>query len=107
MCVPWLVRTSSLYSHKARTLSHTSALLRYDARSLRHRYERVQFTIRFLKEIKKTCSSSLVESNKHLGIFKNTREVREALTFGSCFSALLLTVHSLRSPFFKSKSCGS
>ena len=58
-------------------------------RSLRHRYERAQFTIHFIREIKKTCSSSIVELYKHLGIFKNTREVQEALTWGSCFSALL------------------
>ena len=52
MCAPWLVRTSSLYFHKARALRHTSALLRYNARSLRHRYELAQFTIHFIKEIK-------------------------------------------------------
>ena len=40
----------------------------------------------FYKRNKKTCSSSIVEFYKHLGIFKNTREVREALAFGSCFS---------------------
>ena len=89
MRVSWLVRTISLYFHKARVLRHTSALLRYNARSLRHRYERVQFTTRFLKKIKKTCSSSIVELCKQLGIFKNTREVREAVAYGSCFSALL------------------
>ena len=50
-----------------------------NARSLRHRYERAQFTIHFIKEIKKTCFSSIVELYKHLGTFKNTREVREAL----------------------------
>ena len=85
----WLVRTSPLYSHKARGLRHTSALLRYNARSLRHRYERALFTIPFTKEIKKTCSSSIVELYEHLRTFKNTREVREALSFGSCLSALL------------------
>ena len=35
----WLVRKSSLYFHKARTLHHTSALLRYNAHSLCHQYE--------------------------------------------------------------------
>ena len=80
---PWLVRTSSLYLLKARALRHTSALLRYNARSLRHWYDI------FYERNKKTCSSSIVELYKHLGIFKNTREVREALTLGSCFSALL------------------
>ena len=48
MHAPWLVRTSSLYFHKARALRHTSALLRYNARSLRHRYERAQFTIHYI-----------------------------------------------------------
>ena len=86
MCAPWLVRKSSLYFHKARAFGLTSALLRYSARSLCRRYERTQFTIHFTKGIKKTCSSSIVELYKHLGIFKNTREVREALAFGSCSS---------------------
>ena len=47
MRAAWLVRTSSLYFHKARTLRHTSLLLRYNARSLRHLYERTQFMIHF------------------------------------------------------------
>ncbi len=35
--------------------------------------------LHFIKEIKKTCSSCIVELYKHAGIFKNTREVhREA-----------------------------
>ena len=33
----------------------------------------------FYRRNKKTCSSSIAELYKHLGIFKNTREVREAL----------------------------
>ena len=37
-----LVRTSSLYFHKARALRHTSALLRYNARHLCHQNERAQ-----------------------------------------------------------------
>ena len=41
------------------------------------------------KKFKKTCSSSIVELYEHLRTFKNTREVREALSFGSCLSALL------------------
>ena len=53
MRAAWLVRTSPLYSHKARDLRHTSALLRYNTRSLRHQYERALFTIPFTKEIKK------------------------------------------------------
>ena len=55
-----LVRTSSLYFHKARALRHTSALLRYKARSLRHRYERAQFTIHFIKEMKKIVPGALL-----------------------------------------------
>ena len=39
----WLVRTSSLYFHKARALRYTSALLIYNKRSLRHRYARAQW----------------------------------------------------------------
>ena len=57
---PLLVRTSSLYFHKARALRHTSALLRYKARSLRHRYERAQFTIHFIKEMKKIVPGALL-----------------------------------------------
>ena len=37
----------------------------------------------FYKRSKQTCSSSIVELYKHLGIFKNTREVREAIVLGS------------------------
>ena len=81
---PWLVRTSSLYFYKARTLSHKSAMLRYNARSLRYPSERAQFTIHFTKRNKKICSSSIVELYKHLRIFKNTQGVRK----GECFSAL-------------------
>ena len=43
---------------RARTLRNTSAL--------------------FYKRLKKSCSSSIVELYKHLEIFKNTREAREA-----------------------------
>ena len=67
-----LVITRSLYFHKARALRHTSALLRYNACSLRHRYERAEFTIHFIKEIKNLVPRAL-SSYKHLGIFKNTR----------------------------------
>ena len=42
----------------------------------------------FIKEIK-TCSACIVELYKQAGTFKNAREVREALAFGSCFSAHL------------------
>ena len=85
----WLVIASSLYFHKARALRHTSVLLRYNTRNLRHRHEPAQFTIHLITEIKKTCSSSVVDLYKHLGIIKNTREVLEALTSGQCFSTLL------------------
>ena len=43
----------------------------------------------FYKRSKQTYSSSIVELYKHLGIFKKTREVREAIVLGSFFSALL------------------
>ena len=43
----------------------------------------------FYKRNKKTCSSCIVELYKLVGTFKNTRDVREALASGSCFSALL------------------
>ena len=65
---PWLVRTSSLYFHRARALRHTSALLRYNARSLRHRYEHAILDT-FYKRNKKTCSWSIVELYKHLKFF--------------------------------------
>ena len=42
----------------------------------------------FIEEIKRRAKC-IVELYKHAGIFKNTREVRETLAFGSCFSALL------------------
>ena len=53
MRAPRLVRTSSLYFHKARALRHTRALWRYNARCVRHQYERAQLTIHFIKEITK------------------------------------------------------
>ena len=86
MRAPWLVRTSSLYFHKTRALRHKSALWRYNAQSLGHRYD---INDTFYKRNKKTRSSSIVKLYKHLGIFKNTREVHVALAFGSCFSAHL------------------
>ena len=43
----------------------------------------------FYKRNKKTCSSSIVELYKHLGILKNTWEVQEALPFGSFFISLI------------------
>lgn len=70
MRAPSLVRTSSLYFHKARALHHKIALLRCNARSLRHQHERAQFTIHFTKEIKRTCSSSTVELYK-LSLFRS------------------------------------
>ena len=74
MCAPWLVRTTSLYFHKARTLRHTSALLRYNARSLRHRYERAQLTIHFVKEIKKLASRALLS---HVSAWKFLRTLEK------------------------------
>ena len=43
----------------------------------------------FYKRNKKTCSSSIVELYKHLGILKNTWEVQEVLPFGSFFISLI------------------
>ena len=60
MCMPWLVRTSSLYFHKASTLHHRSALLRYNACSLCHWYEHAQFTIHFIKEKEKLVPRALL-----------------------------------------------
>ena len=60
MRAPSLVRTSSLYFHKARALHHKIALLRCNARSLRHQYERAPFTIYFIKEIEKLVSRALL-----------------------------------------------
>ena len=60
ICTLWLVRTSSLYFHKARTLRHMSAVLRYNAHSLCHQYKRVQFIIHLIKEIKKIVPWALL-----------------------------------------------
>ena len=70
ICTLWLVRTSSLYFHKARTLRHMSAVLRYNAHSLCHQYKHNTFD----KRNKKNCSMSIVELYEHLGIFKITQE---------------------------------
>ena len=86
---PCLVITSSIHFHKARALRHTSSLSRYNARSLRHQYERPQFTIHFIKAIKKLVPRTLL-SCKALGIFTNAREVREAFACGSRFSSISL-----------------
>ena len=40
----------------------------------------------FIKGKKRTCSSSIVELYKHSGVFKNTREVREARAVSECSS---------------------
>ena len=48
------------------------------------------FAFLFYKRNKKTCSSCIIELYKQLGIFKNTREVRETLACGSCFSSTSL-----------------
>ena len=60
MHAPWLIRKTSLYFHKVCALRHTSALLRYNAHSLRHRYERAQFTIHFIKEIRELVPRALL-----------------------------------------------
>ena len=58
------------------------------------------------REIKKNPSSScIVDLYKHLGIFKNTREAREALAYGWCFCKhlsrdLKVTACLLLGPFF-------
>ena len=71
-------------------IKHTAYVTRVlyggnNARCLRHKFQRAQFLKHFIKEIK-NLSSCIVELYKHLGIFKNTREVREALGCASCFS---------------------
>ena len=43
----------------------------------------------FYNRNNKTCSSSIVELYKHLGILKNTWEVWEALPFGAFFISLI------------------
>lgn len=48
-----------------------------------------QFTIHFIKEIKKLVPGALLSYISTWKIFGNTREVREALAFGSCLSILL------------------
>ena len=72
MRAAWLVRTSSFYFHKARTLRHTSALLKYNSRSLRHRNERAQFIIPIMKEIKNLFPRALLS-------FISTREFLRTL----------------------------
>ena len=73
MRAPWLARTSSSYFHKARALRH-SALLRYNAHSLRHRYERTQFTINFIKEIKNLFLEHSARASPHFSLdLKNSR----------------------------------
>ena len=71
----WLVKPSALYLDKARTLSHTARCL--------------FVVVLFYKRNKKTCSSCIVELYKHLGIIKNTQEVREA---SLCISLLFLKI---------------
>ena len=83
MRAPWLVRTSSLYFHKACALRHTSALLRYNAHSLRHRYECAQFTIYFITEIKQLLPRALLSSISTWEFLRRTRDVlpRTSLVF--------------------------
>ena len=89
MRAPWLVKTSSSYFHKARALRHTSSVLRYNARKPMSPVQARAIHGTLYERNRNTCSSSIVEFYKHLGIFRNTREVPEALAFGSYFSALL------------------
>ena len=67
MRASWLVRTSSLYFRKARTLRHTSALLRYNARNLCHQNERAQT----LEKCKKYSPS--VRASPHVIGLENSR----------------------------------
>ena len=97
-----MVRTSSLYFHKARALRLTSALLSYSVRSQRHRYECTQFTIRFLKEIKKLVSRALF-SYISTGEFLRTLEKCKRHSPSARASPCLYnsTMHSARFLFFK------
>ena len=63
----------------------------------------------FIKGIKKACSPCIVELHKHLGIFKNIREVREALAYGFCFrkhfSRVVKTQQCTRRVFYPFNIC--
>ena len=92
---------------KARALRHTCALLKYNARNLRHRYERAQFTIPFIKEIKNFFLRTLLNYLSTWEFFQNTRDVREdspsARAFphlSSVFPSAYITQQYSRKQFF-------
>ena len=89
MRASWLVSTSSLYFQKERSLRHTSTLLRYNAFSLRHQYERAQFTIHFIKEIK-NLFLYIVELYKHLGFLRTLEKCEKHSPTAHASLALLL-----------------
>ena len=94
-----MVGTSSLCFHKARALRHTSALLRYNASSLRHRYERAQFTIHFIKEIKSLVPPALLRYISTYEFLRTRRLVllRTSLVFLKINKCLYVsTMHSVR-----------
>ena len=77
MRMPWLVKTSSSYFHKARALRHTSSVLRYNARNPTSPVQARAIHGTLYERNRNTCSSSIVEFYKHLGIFRNTRECQK------------------------------
>ena len=60
------------------------------------------FAFLFYKRNKKLVPRALFELYKHLGIFKNTREVRETLACGSCFSSTSLVFLKLPAGLYNS-----
>ena len=68
------------------SIKHAAYVTRVLYRVIMHAaYVTRAISLAFYKR-KKNSSSCIVELYKHLGIFKNTREVREALGCASCFS---------------------
>ena len=77
MRAPWLVKTSSSYFHKARALRHMSSVLRYNARKPTSPVQARAIHGTLYERNRNTCSSSIVEFYKHLGIFmKHSRSAR-------------------------------
>ena len=70
MRAPWLVKTSSSYFHKARALRHTSSVLRYNARKPTSPVQARAIHGTLYERNRNSCSSSIVEFYKHLGIFR-------------------------------------
>ena len=89
MRAPWLVKTSSSYFHKARALRHTSSVLRYNARKPTSPVQARAIHGTLYERNRNTCSSSIVEFYKHLGIFRNTREVPEVTTISYSYGTTL------------------